>query len=72
MQEHRTAATVSGDGSVTVRGLPFRAGETVEVVVVARPSAFPDAAPRPLRGGVRRYDAPFGPALDSSEWEAEA
>lgn len=52
MEAHRTEATVGGDGSVTVRDLPFPAGEAVEVIVLpAAPHAAPSeaAADRPRR-----------------------
>ena len=42
MEAHRTEATVGGDGSVTVRGLPFPEGEAVEVIVL--PSARTEGA----------------------------
>ena len=71
MQAHRADTTVSGDGSVTVRGLPFPEGEEVEVIVLPRPRRKAEAAgPAPLRGSVRRYDDPFGPATSADDWEA--
>ena len=50
MQAHRTEATVGGDGSVTIGGLPFTEGERVEVIVLS--AAAPRAehpAERPAR-----------------------
>ena len=47
MEAHRTEATVGGDGSVTVHGLPFPAGEPVEVIVL--PASSRVAAERPRR-----------------------
>ena len=37
MEAHRTETTVGGDGSVTVRDLPFPEGVTVEVIVLPAP-----------------------------------
>ena len=69
MQAHRADLTVSGDGSVTIRGLPFPEGAEVEVIVLPRaPSA--EGSPAPLRGSVRRYDAPFEPAVEAADWDA--
>ena len=71
MQAHRVDTTVSGDGSVTVRDLPFSEGEEVEVIVLSRqhhPES--DADRMPLRGSVRRYERPFEPAADADEWDA--
>lgn len=36
MKAHRTQTTVSEDGSVTLRDLPFAEGEAVEVIVIER------------------------------------
>ena len=51
MEAHRTEATVGGDGSVTVRGLPFPEGEAVEVIVLPAQGAATDRPPatRPRR-----------------------
>ena len=71
MAEPRSTATVSGDGSITIRDLPFREGEEVDVVVVPHRSLEETSTERsPLRGSVRRYDRPFEPATDASDWEA--
>ncbi len=70
MEPHRVDATVSGDGSVTVRGVPFPEGTEVEVIVRPRqdqPDRSPDAMP--LAGSVRRYEHPFEPATSADEWE---
>ena len=68
MTPYRADATVSSDGSVTLRDVPFPEGEEVEVIVVPRPR--PDAAPTSLRGSVRQYERPFEAAADADEWEA--
>lgn len=51
MEAHRSEATVGGDGSVTVHGVPFPAGEAVEVIVLPAASAAPaePKAERPRR-----------------------
>ena len=75
MQAHRSEATVSGDGSVVVHGVPFPEGEAVEVIVLLRASGSAgghgDSSqdPFPLRGTVRRYDLPFDPAAPADDWE---
>lgn len=68
MRAHRAQSTVSEDGSVTVRGVPFSEGDEVEVIVLPRPRPT-DRAPglRPLRGSVNRYDDPFEPASDVTD-----
>lgn len=60
MEAHRTEATVGGDGSVTVRGLPFPAGEPVEVIVLPAPDrGEASASDRPAAERPRRQ---FGSA----------
>ena len=49
MEAHRTEATVGGDGSITVRGLPFREGDTVEVIVLSAAAPGEARAGRPRR-----------------------
>ncbi len=52
MEAHRTEATVGGDGSVTVTGLPFPEGEAVEVIVLPASRGEDTASPpadRPRR-----------------------
>jgi len=68
MGAYRVEATVCQDGSLVVRGLPFRPGEKVEVVVLARRQK--EGAERyPLRGKPVRYIAPFE-SVAEDEWSA--
>jgi hypothetical protein len=69
MSEFKTQAVVGANGSITVQGLPFPAGEPVEVTVTPTPpTASPGVAP--LAGSVLRYDDPTEP-IAADEWEAE-
>jgi hypothetical protein len=67
MSEFKTQAVVEADGSVTVQGLPFRAGEPVEVTVTPAAPA-PAVGATSLVGSVIRYDDPTRPVGDD-EWE---
>jgi hypothetical protein len=68
MDSHRIETTLEQDGTVTLNGLPFQAGDTVEVTVVAK-------APKPkqngysLRGTTLTYKAPLEPVADE-DWES--
>ena len=53
MEAHRTEATVGGDGSVTVHGLPFPAGEPVEVIVLPAPDRSSAKRPRRQAGSAK-------------------
>ena len=69
MQEHRIKATVDQNGSLTLRDLPFEAGDHVEVSIVAerrRPSS--DEA-YPLRGTPVTLANPFEPVA-ADDWES--
>ena len=72
MQAHRTRATVSDDGSLTIGGLPFPRGEEVDVIVLpSRQSRTSEPDTRTsLRGSVREYAHPFEPATAADEWES--
>jgi hypothetical protein len=71
MKRHRTKAVVSGDGSITVGGLPFPEGAQVDVVVIPHRTTDARKADRPsLAGSVRRFDDPFEPAMSSDDWES--
>jgi len=64
---HRIETVLLEDGKLSLDNLPFRAGQTVEVIVLpaARPAT---SAGHPLRGMVLRYDDPTTPEADS-DWD---
>ena len=71
LQTHHIRTTLTQDGTLTLDGLPFQAGEAVEIIV--RPqAAFPASDPSvryPLRGLVVPYERPTEPvALE--DWDA--
>jgi hypothetical protein len=69
VSEFKVQAVVDADRSVTVRGLPFQAGDAVEVVIVPNAPAATDGAATPLHGSVLRYDNPTEP-IGANDWEA--
>lgn len=69
MNAHKLTAKLSKDGELVLTNLPFHAGETVEVIVLA-PSNQSDSSQSPLEGTVIRYDDPFEPAVATEDWEA--
>lgn len=64
---HRIEAVLTEDGKLTLNQLPFRAGETVEIIVLSVPTPVPPTCS--LKGTVVRYERPTDPvALE--DWSA--
>lgn len=69
MQAHRTATTLAEDGVITLRDIPFRRGESVEVIVLPVQPAAAAGSRHPLRGTPVTLLAPTEPIADG-DWEA--
>lgn len=81
MHAHKLTATLGEDGTLVLKGLPFHAGDRVEIIILEQTKA---ERPRdyPLRGTVLRYDDPFEQVIDCdyldavaatlTEWNSEA
>ena len=69
MQAHRAEATVSEDGTIIVRGLPFRHGESVEVIVLPFSTGTQSEFCHPLRGTPVTLLSPTEPVAEA-DWEA--
>ncbi|NUM48755.1 MAG: hypothetical protein HUU38_28950 [Anaerolineales bacterium] len=68
MQAFRTETTLSQDGKLSIKGLPFRKGDKVEVIVLTQKSQ--QAKERyPLRGKPVVYHNPFD-GVAEDDWEA--
>jgi hypothetical protein len=63
---HRIDVVLKEDGRLTLDNLPFRAGQTVEVIILPTPGSEPSSE-HPLRGMVLRYDDPTAPVAES-DW----
>lgn len=74
MNAHKQSVTLTEDGKLVLNGLPFQAGETVEVIVLEQSqeekSSRSSSSDFPLQGSVIQYDDPFEPAVSMEEWEA--
>ena len=77
---HKVETVLTENGTLVLQGLPFQAGESVEVIVLGQESvkvaqpivvALPKAVENahPLKGSVYFYDDPFGPATPLEDWE---
>jgi hypothetical protein len=69
MKTYRVETTVSSDGTVTVKGVPFHPGDQVEVVVRRRDGGRHRKQRYPLRGKPIRYDEPFE-SVAEEDWDA--
>jgi len=67
MQDYRVKMTIEEDGSLTLKGLPFRPGERVEIVV--RPCGGKAEKPHSGRGKPVRDTDPFG-GVAGKDWES--
>ena len=59
MKDYRVEMKIERDGSLTIKGLPFRAGERVQVIVRSQQAAPRNGDRHPLRGKPVRYTDPF-------------
>ncbi len=65
---HRMELVLLEDGKLSLDHLPFRAGQTVEVIVLpASAPALPDPKAGSLHGSVVRFDRPTEP-VSEADW----
>lgn len=69
MQAHRAETTLSEDGVLTLRDIPFRRGECVEVIVLPFATPATSGSRYPLRGTPVTLVSPAEPIADA-DWEA--
>lgn len=74
MNAHKLAVTLLEDGILVLKGLPFHAGDTVEIIILEQPKEQSASPPQqteyPLQGKQPyRYDDPFEPAVPVEDWE---
>jgi hypothetical protein len=68
MRAYRIEKTLSEDGVLELRALPFRAGEIVEAIILSREDKVCEAQDFPLIGKVLRYERPTEPVAQDN-WE---
>ena len=68
MHTYRVKTTLTKDSTLTLDDLPFAAGETVRVVIVADQATDAELDRYPLRGTPVRYVDPTEPVADG-DWE---
>ena len=68
-QTYRVKTTVSKSGNLSIKGLPFKPGETVEVTVRRKQKKANVKAKYPLRGKLLVYREPLK-SVGENDWEA--
>ncbi len=71
---HKLETVLSENGTLILQGLPFQAGESVEVIILGKSSQIPSKPVLednscPLKGSIIFYDEPFEPAVLLEDWE---
>jgi hypothetical protein len=69
MSDYRVETSVASDGSLTIKGLPFQAGDRVEVIVRSQEHPEGNGERYPLRGKPIRYTDPFS-SVAEKDWGA--
>jgi len=69
MEVYRKQIVVPRDGTLTLKGLPFRPGDSVEIVVRTCRRKQTGGEPYSLRGKPIRYVDPFE-SVAEEDWEA--
>jgi len=65
---HRVETIVSENRIISIRGVPFRPGEKVEVIILSHPRREVEEKRYPLRGKPIRYIRPFD-SVAENEWQ---
>jgi hypothetical protein len=68
MQSYRVETTVSEQGTLVIKDVPFSAGDHVEVIIRDVENATPDGSLYPLRGTPYEFHQPFD-SVAADEWE---
>ena len=69
MRAYKLETTLMEDGKLVLHGLPFHAGEIVEVIVLEQVESASSPSRYPLRGMPYRYTDPAEPVAEN-DWEA--
>ena len=69
MESYKLETMMTSNGQLTLKDLPFKDGESIEIIILALHRAESSKNPYPLRDSVLKYDAPMEPVVDQ-DWEA--
>ncbi|MGW8257399.1 MAG: hypothetical protein ACWGMZ_07945 [Thermoguttaceae bacterium] len=68
MQSYRVETTISEQGTLLIKNVPFSAGEHVEVIVREMEGIAPGSAQYSLRGTPFKHNEPFA-GVAEEDWE---
>ena len=69
MQTYRIETVIAEDRELTIRNLPFRSGEKVEVIILSKTGNSAAKKSYSLRGKPVRYVEPFAPVAED-DWDS--
>ena len=70
MNAHKIETTLTDNGTLLLKDLPFQAGDSVEIIILKRNYQQSESNPYPLRDKQPyRYDDPFEPPIPLEDWE---
>lgn len=70
MQAHKIDTVIESDGNLTLKGLPFKKGVSVEVIIIESQTESKAGNRNSLKGTVLKYEEPFAPVVPAEDWEA--
>ena len=68
MKAYRVEKQIAANGELKLSALPFKEGDTVEVIILSHEAGSHPVTPSPLRGKVIEYLDPTEP-VGEEEWE---
>jgi hypothetical protein len=69
MNAHKIETILTENGQLILENLPFKKGESVEVIILEHRQLSSNFNNYPLAGKVIQYDQPYEPATDIQDWE---
>ncbi|MGB5636570.1 MAG: hypothetical protein WBM44_29955 [Waterburya sp.] len=68
MNAHRIETALTENGKLSLKDLPFKKGDQVEIVIVER-NPKQKIVTKGLKGTVLKYEEPFESATSDEDWE---
>lgn len=69
MNTHRIETAFTENGKLSLKNLPFKKGDEVEIIILELNSSKIVSDSYPLKGTVISYKNPFKPATSAEDWE---